>query len=99
MQNNLDNGASLLIDVPLPLGGAINIGKQSIVYYNGFVFKAILIRLVYFYFSRHLFVRLYLKAYGRVDSDGSRYLLSNHNGMLYLLFISYDKERLVLFCL
>lgn len=36
------------------------------------------------------------KAYGRVDSDGSRYLLSDHNGMLYLLVISHDKERSVL---
>lgn len=44
LQNNLDNGAGLLIPVPLPLGGAIIIGEQTIVYYNGSVFKAIPIR-------------------------------------------------------
>ncbi|XP_073392348.1 DNA damage-binding protein 1 isoform X2 [Physcomitrium patens] len=81
LQNNLDNGAGLLIPVPLPLGGAIIIGEQTIVYYNGSVFKAIPIR------------PSITKAYGRVDSDGSRYLLSDHNGMLYLLVISHDKER------
>ena len=44
VQNNLDNGAGLLIPVPLPLGGVIIVGEQTIVYYNGFVFKAISIR-------------------------------------------------------
>jgi hypothetical protein len=33
------------------------------------------------------------KAYGRVDADGSRYLLSDHAGMLHLLVITHDKER------
>ena len=44
VQNNLDNGAGLLIPVPLPLGGVIIVGEQTIVYYNGFVFKPISIR-------------------------------------------------------
>lgn len=33
------------------------------------------------------------RAYGRVDSDGSRYLLSDNSGMLYLLVITHEKER------
>lgn len=36
------------------------------------------------------------KAYGRVDADGSRYLLSDHAGMLHLLVITHDKERLLI---
>jgi DNA damage-binding protein 1 len=48
LQNNLDNGAGLLIPVPLPLGGCIIIGEQTIVYYNGSVFKAIPIRPVHY---------------------------------------------------
>ncbi|KAL2629921.1 hypothetical protein R1flu_014607 [Riccia fluitans] len=83
LQNNLDNGAGLLIPVPLPLGGAIIIGEQTIVYYNGSVFKAIPIR------------PSITKAYGRVDADGSRYLLSDHAGMLHLLVITHDKERVL----
>jgi hypothetical protein len=55
LQNNLDNGAGLLIPVPLPLGGAIIIGEQTIVYYNGSVFKAIPIRPVQSSFSSSLF--------------------------------------------
>jgi len=47
LQSNLDNGAGLLIPVPLPLGGAIIIGEQTIVYYNGSVFKDIRIHLVH----------------------------------------------------
>jgi hypothetical protein len=34
-QPNLDGGASLIIPVPAPLGGAIVVGEQSIVYLNG----------------------------------------------------------------
>lgn len=81
VQNNLDNGAGLLIPVPIPLGGVIIIGEQTIVYYNGSVFKAIPIR------------PAITKAYGRVDPDGSRYLLSDLTGMLHLLVITHEKER------
>ncbi|KAH8956048.1 hypothetical protein BDL97_07G017700 [Sphagnum fallax] len=83
LQSNLDNGAGLLIPVPLPLGGAIIIGEQTIVYYNGSVFKDIRI---------HLSIT---KAYGKVDADGSRYLLSDDNGMLYLLVITHDNEQVL----
>lgn len=30
-----------------------------------------------------------------MDADGSRYLLSDHAGMLHLLVITHDKERFV----
>lgn len=80
-QNNLDNGAGLLIPVPMPLGGVIIIGEQTIVYCSASVFKAIPIR------------QSITKAYGRVDADGSRYLLSDHAGLLHLLVITHEKER------
>ena len=41
MQNNVEMGASMLIPVPLPLGGAIIVGETLIVYHNGTSFKAI----------------------------------------------------------
>ena len=40
-QNNLDNGAGLLIPVPMPLGGVIIIGEETIVYCSANAFKAI----------------------------------------------------------
>ena len=41
MQNNVEMGASMLIPVPKPLGGAIIVGETLIVYHNGTSFKAI----------------------------------------------------------
>lgn len=35
------------------------------------------------------------KAYGRVDADGSRYLLGDHAGLLHLLVITHEKEKWV----
>uniref|UniRef100_A0A0D3GBK3 DNA damage-binding protein 1 n=1 Tax=Oryza barthii TaxID=65489 RepID=A0A0D3GBK3_9ORYZ len=44
-QNNLDNGAGLLIPVPAPLGGVIIIGEETIVYCNAnSTFRAIPIK-------------------------------------------------------
>ncbi|KAI3988674.1 hypothetical protein MKX01_027038 [Papaver californicum] len=80
-QNNLDNGAGLLIPVPMPLGGVIIIGEETIVYCSAVVFKAIPTR------------PSITRAYGRVDADGSRYLLSDHAGLLHLLVITHEKER------
>ncbi|XP_068656195.1 DNA damage-binding protein 1a-like [Aristolochia californica] len=80
-QNNLDNGAGLLIPVPMPLGGVIIIGEETIVYCSTTTFKAIPIR------------PSITRAYGRVDADGSRYLLSDHAGLLHLLVITHEKER------
>ena len=46
-QNNVDNGAGLLIPVPAPLGGVIIIGEEQIVYCNAnSTFKAIPIKQV-----------------------------------------------------
>lgn len=40
-QANVDNGAGLLIPVPMPLGGVIIIGEETIVYCSATAFKAI----------------------------------------------------------
>ncbi|XP_044479397.1 DNA damage-binding protein 1-like [Mangifera indica] len=80
-QNNLDNGADLLIPVPPPLCGVLIIGEETIVYCSANTFKAIPIR------------PSITKAYGRVDADGSRYLLGDHAGLLHLLVITHEKEK------
>ena len=57
-QNNLDNGAGLLIPIPAPLGGVIIIGEETIVYCNAnATFKAIPIKQVIS--SLHLFIFLF----------------------------------------
>eukprot|EP00256_Glycine_max_P062141 XP_014631544.1 DNA damage-binding protein 1b [Glycine max] len=80
-QNNLDNGADLLIPVPPPLCGVLIIGEETIVYCSANAFKAIPIR------------PSITKAYGRVDPDGSRYLLGDHTGLVSLLVIIHEKEK------
>lgn len=80
-QNNLDNGAALLIPVPPPLCGVLIIGEETIVYCSANAFKAIPIK------------PSITRAYGRVDSDGSRYLLGDYNGLLQLLVITHEKEK------
>ncbi|KAF2310806.1 hypothetical protein GH714_017398 [Hevea brasiliensis] len=80
-QNNLDNGADLLIPVPPPLCGVLIIGEETIVYCSANAFKAIPIR------------PSITRAYGRVDADGSRYLLGDHSGLLHLLVITHEKEK------
>jgi DNA damage-binding protein 1 len=58
-QSNLDNGAGLLIPVPMPLGGVIIIGEETIVYCSANAFKAIPIRpvhaLIYNLSSRYMY--------------------------------------------
>ncbi|MED6157209.1 DNA damage-binding protein 1a [Stylosanthes scabra] len=80
-QNNLDNGADLLIPIPPPLCGVLIIGEETIVYCSANAFKAIPIK------------PSITKAYGRVDPDGSRYLLGDHTGLLSLLVITHEKEK------
>ena len=45
-QNNLDNGAAMLIPVPRPVYGVLIIGEETIVYCSANTFKAIPIKLV-----------------------------------------------------
>ncbi|CAI9760069.1 unnamed protein product [Fraxinus pennsylvanica] len=80
-QNNLDNGAELLIPVPPPLCGVLIIGEETIVYCSASAFKAIPIR------------PSITKAYGMIDANGSRYLLGDHSGLLHLLVITHEKEK------
>ena len=45
--------------------------------------------------SFNLIVQSITKAYGRVDVDGSRYLLGDHAGLIHLLVITHEKEKWV----
>ncbi|MBA0787398.1 hypothetical protein Gotri_025836, partial [Gossypium trilobum] len=64
-----------------PLCGVLIVGEETIVYCSANAFKAIPIR------------PSITKAYGRVDADGSRYLLGDHAGLLHLLVITHEKEK------
>ncbi|TKY44495.1 DNA damage-binding protein 1 [Spatholobus suberectus] len=80
-RNNLDNGADLLIPVPAPCGGVLIIGEETIVYCNANALMAIPIP------------ESITKAYGRYDCDGYRFLLGDHTGLLSLLEIIHENEK------
>lgn len=83
-QSNLDAGASLIIPVPMPIGGMIVVGANNIVYLGAACTHTLAIP------NPELFM-----AYGRVDADGSRFLLSDAHGMLHLLALGHDRDRVL----
>ncbi|CAA0805711.1 DNA damage-binding protein 1a [Striga hermonthica] len=74
------NGAELLIPVPLPLCGVLIVSCETILYCSASALKEI------------SFGPSITRAYGRVDADGSRYLLGDCNGLLHLLVITHEME-------
>ncbi|KAK1309389.1 DNA damage-binding protein 1 [Acorus calamus] len=80
-QENIAKGSNLLIPVPMPLGGVIITGEETIVYRSATSFKAIPT------------TPTVIVAYDRIDADGSRYLLGDIFGLLHLLLITHEKGR------
>jgi DNA damage-binding protein 1 len=75
---NVESGASLLIPLPQPFGGVIVIGEHSIMYHNGAHPRSIAMKTAI------------MRAYGKIDANGSRILLGDHTGKLYILLIQHD---------
>lgn len=80
-QDNVESEASILIAVPEPFCGVLIIGQESITYHNGEKFIAIAPPMI-----RHSTICSYTK----VDANGSRYLLGDLSGRLFLLLL--EKE-------
>ncbi|KNC73669.1 hypothetical protein SARC_13772, partial [Sphaeroforma arctica JP610] len=72
-QNDIEAGAHLLISVHEPVGGAIVIGEQSISYHNGEYHTTIAIK------------NTIMTSYTALDTDKTRFLLSDHTGTLFVL--------------
>lgn len=87
-QNDLEGGSNKIIPVPAPVGGVVVLGEETIVYLNkspddvDIFLKAI-----------NIPERASIVCYGAIDPDGSRYLLGDHDGTLYLLVILHDGRR------
>lgn len=58
--------------------GVLIVGEQSIVYYNGTTARDVAVS------------GMSIKAYGRMDKDGSRYLLGDHIGGLHALVLKHE---------
>ncbi|KAF9583420.1 DNA damage-binding protein 1a [Lunasporangiospora selenospora] len=75
------SGAGLCIPVPTPIGGLLVVGEYSISYFNPAQRSA----------PRSItFPATIMRCYDRVDDDGTRYLLGDHTGMLYVLVLILD---------
>merc|ERR1719322_173620 len=79
--DNVEMEASTLIPVPEPFGGVIIIGAESITYHNGTNYLTI---------APPNIQESSIVAYARVDPNGTRYLLGDMAGHLFMLLL--DKE-------
>lgn len=75
-QCNVEHNASELIPVPEPFGGVLILGHQTICYHSGRSFITIPIQ------------NTRMCAYGWVDTDGSRLLISDHFGGLHVVILT-----------
>ena len=82
-QDNVEREASLLIPVPEPYGGCVIVGAESIVYHNGSYYRAI---------APPKMQLSTIICYAKVDPDGSRYLLGDMAGHLYMLLLLREEK-------
>ena len=77
---NLDAGASMLVAVPAPLGGALVVGEAVVTYFS--------VGAPQYQRSAALSPQTIVRAVCPVDDDGSRYLLGDYLGGLHLLVLA-----------
>uniref|UniRef100_A0A1B6DPY2 DNA damage-binding protein 1 n=2 Tax=Clastoptera arizonana TaxID=38151 RepID=A0A1B6DPY2_9HEMI len=77
-QDIIENEASMVIPVQEPLFGVLIIGQESIIYHNGVNYIAT---------SPSIIKWSTIICYARVNNDGSRYVLGDMAGHLFMLFL------------
>ncbi|KAL1501062.1 hypothetical protein ABEB36_006460 [Hypothenemus hampei] len=80
-QDNVETEASIIISVPSPLGGAIIIGQESILYHDGITSVVV---------APPVIKQSTITCYARVDPSGLRYLLGDMAGHLFMLFLETE---------
>lgn len=80
-QSNVEHGSKLLIPIPFPTNGVVVIGQSTITYLSG---SGKIQSLAIQYNT--------ICAYGAIDSDGSRYLLGDATGALFVLVLHRDNS-------
>ncbi|KAG5890187.1 hypothetical protein JTB14_010651 [Gonioctena quinquepunctata] len=82
-QDNVETEASIIIPVPSPLGGAIIIGQESILYHDGITSVVV---------APAVIKQSTIICYAKVDPGGLRYLLGDMAGHLFMLFIETESR-------
>ncbi|KAK3726388.1 hypothetical protein QZH41_016253 [Actinostola sp. cb2023] len=83
-QDNVEVEACRIIAVPEPLCGALIIGQESITYHKGSNYYAI---------APPALKQSTITCHGKIDSNGSRYLLGDMNGRIFMLLL--EKQELI----
>ena len=79
-QSNVEHGARLLIPVPSPTNGVILVGETTITYISGTGnVQSVALQ------------STQICCYGTIEKDGSRYLLGDHRGTLYVLLLQKEQ--------
>uniref|UniRef100_T1J441 DNA damage-binding protein 1 n=1 Tax=Strigamia maritima TaxID=126957 RepID=T1J441_STRMM len=82
-QDNVETEAAIIIPVPDPYGGALIIGQESITYHNGDTYIAV---------APPIIKQSTVVCYGKVDLNGSRYLLGDMAGRLFMLLLEKEEK-------
>lgn len=80
-QDNIEPEASMLI--PVPIGGVLVIGTESIVYHDGHNYVST---------APPMIKQSTIQCYCRLDQKGFRYLLGNMSGQLFMLFLETEEN-------
>jgi DNA damage-binding protein 1 len=82
-QDNVETEASMIIPVPSPLGGAIIIGQENILYHDGITSVVV---------APAVIKQSTIICYAKVDPGGLRYLLGDMAGHLFMLFMEVENR-------
>lgn len=82
-QDNVETEAGMVIAVPEPFGGALIIGQESITYQKGEHCLPV---------APPAIKQSSLTCYGKVDANGSRYLLGDMSGRLFCLLLEKEEK-------
>ncbi|KAK9711909.1 DNA damage-binding protein 1a [Basidiobolus ranarum] len=77
-QTNVPVGSNLMFAIPRPFGGVIVVGEANILYVNGEHTVSLEIN------------QTVMNTYGQIDADGSRFLLGDYLGNLYILVLFHN---------
>ncbi|XP_067655980.1 DNA damage-binding protein 1-like isoform X1 [Haliotis asinina] len=82
-QDNVETEACMVIAVPEPFGGALIVGQESITYHKGDNYIPV---------APPAIKQNALTCYGKVDTNGSRYLLGDMAGRLFMLLLEKEEK-------
>lgn len=82
-QDNIEAEATMIISIPQPIGGAIVVGQETILYHDGTFFVAV---------GPPAIKNSFITCYARVDTSGCRHVLGDIAGNLFMLLLETEEK-------